>query len=228
MIERETASNWQNNSVRIEENDDLEDLEEEEEQQENQDVNVSTSAPDSPIQPVRQVQTQAQPSVPSVPAKRTSAVTGRIPFSKNKKKAELDLETDLMLQLKERISSKKDEDDLYGQLLAAKLKRMSRINRLKAKHEIDNLMFKFQLEEEGKENNIPLTLQHTSSQPIFEASSPIYQPQNQIMSPKALPDISHFRSHIQQQQQQPHYSHSHQSTNTHTNLARFHKFLLQT
>lgn len=105
-----------------------------------------------------------------------------------------------MLKLREKITSKKDEDDLYGQLLATKLKRMSKINKLKAKHEINNLMFKFQLEEEEKENNIHLTPQHYLSQPIFEASSPIYQPQNQTMSPTALPDISHFQSNIQQQQ----------------------------
>ena len=74
-----------------------------------------------------------------------------------------------MLQLRERISSKKDEDDdLYGQLFAAKLKKMLRINKLKIKHEIDNLMlFKFQLEEEEKENHISLTPKHTRSQPLF-------------------------------------------------------------
>ena len=66
VIERETTSNWQNNSVRVEENE-LEELEEEEEE----DINVSTFTSDSPIQPV---QTQAVASVPSVPTKRTSAV----------------------------------------------------------------------------------------------------------------------------------------------------------
>ena len=53
-----------------------------------------------------------------------------------------------MLKLRERISSKKDEDNLYGQLLAPKLKRMSRMYKLKAIHDIDNVMFKFQIEEE--------------------------------------------------------------------------------
>ena len=84
VVERETASNWQNNSVRMEENDDLEEPEaEQEEEQEDREINASTSTPVNPIQPIP---AQAPFSVPSVAIKRTSTVTGRIPFAKVKRK----------------------------------------------------------------------------------------------------------------------------------------------
>ena len=62
--------------------------------------------------------------------------------------------TDLMVKLKEKLNSKKDEDKLYGDLLATKLTSLSKINKLKAKHKIDNIMFTFQLQQD-EESNLP-------------------------------------------------------------------------
>ena len=80
---------------------------------------------------------------------KVSAVTGRQQFEKGVNKRKAELETDLRYKLRDRLSSKKndtkDEDQLYGDLLATKLRKLSK---LKAKHEIDNVMFKYQLENE--------------------------------------------------------------------------------
>ena len=53
-----------------------------------------------------------------------------------------------MVKLKEKLNSKKDEDGLYGDLLATKLRSLSKINKLKSNHEIDNIMFRFQLQQD--------------------------------------------------------------------------------
>lgn len=75
---------------------------------------------------------------------RKSAVTGRLPFKRHKKE-EPDMDADLMLKLKEKLGTKKDEDQLYGKLLAAKLRKLTKLSKLKAKHEIDNLVFKYEI-----------------------------------------------------------------------------------
>ena len=64
------------------------------------------------------------------------------------------METDLMVKLKEKWNSKENEDGLYGNLLAIKLKSLSKINKLKTKHEIDNIMFRFLLQQD-EESNLP-------------------------------------------------------------------------
>ena len=70
-----------------------------------------------------------------------------------------------MVKLKEKLNSKKDEDGLYGDLLATKLRSLSKINKLKSNHEIDNIIFRFQFQQD-KESNLP----------------PNYQTQNQWAS----------------------------------------------
>ena len=91
-----------------------------------------------------------------------------------KRKAESDMETDLMVKLKEKLNSRKDEEGL------------STINKLEAKHETDNIMFKFQLQQD-EENSLSPNHQMqnrcasefirspppTPRTPV-EASSPIY------------------------------------------------------
>ena len=62
--------------------------------------------------------------------------------------------TRFRVKLKEKLNSKKDEDKLYGDLLATKLRSLSEINKLKAKHKIDNIMFTFQLQQD-EESNLP-------------------------------------------------------------------------
>ena len=65
---------------------------------------------------------------PKIPADSPSSakilsVTGRPQLIKrNKRKDESEMETDLIVKLKEKLNSKKDEDGLYGNLLATKLR----------------------------------------------------------------------------------------------------------
>ena len=89
-------------------------------------------------------------------APRKSVVTGRPAFKKHKKE-ETDMDAELMSTLKERLEAKKDEDQLYADLLAAKLKKLTKLNKVRAKHETDNLMFKYELQgEEIAQQNQPV------------------------------------------------------------------------
>ena len=85
-----------------------------------------------------------------------SKVTGRTPFTKQKRKLpEPDVDVDFMNKLKEKLNSKKDDDQLYGDLLANILWRPSSASKLRAKHEIDNPMFKYMLQnEEDQQANV--------------------------------------------------------------------------
>ena len=75
-----------------------------------------------------------------------SKVTGRIPFTSQKRKqSEPDEDVDFMNKLKEKLNSKKHDNQLYGDMLATKLRRLSSSNKLRAKHEIANIMFKYML-----------------------------------------------------------------------------------
>ena len=53
-----------------------------------------------------------------------------------------------MNKLNEQLNSKKDDNQLYGEMLATKLRILSSSNKLHAKHEIDNIMFKYKLRNE--------------------------------------------------------------------------------
>ena len=75
-----------------------------------------------------------------------SKITERTPFTKEKRKLpEPDADIDFMNKLKEKLNSKKDDDQLYGDLLANKLRWLRSSSKLRAKHEIDNVMFKYML-----------------------------------------------------------------------------------
>ena len=56
------------------------------------------------------------------------------------------MDAEFMPTLKARLEAKKDEDQLYTDLLAAKLRKLAKLNKLRAKHEIDDLMFKYELQ----------------------------------------------------------------------------------
>ena len=87
-----------------------------------------------------------------------SKVTGRSPFTKQKKLPEQDKDFDFMNKLKEKLNSKKDDGQLYGDLLATKLWRLSSSSKLHSKHEIDNIMFKYILHnEEDQQANVQAT-----------------------------------------------------------------------
>jgi len=73
-----------------------------------------------------------------VPPTFTSAVTGRPPFKKRKKK-EPDMDAELMSKLKEILGTKKDEAQLYGDFLAEKLRKLTKLNKIRVKHENDNI-----------------------------------------------------------------------------------------
>ena len=50
-----------------------------------------------------------------------------------------------MSKLKEKLNSKEDDDQVYGHLLATKLRRLLSSSKLPAKHEINNIMLKYML-----------------------------------------------------------------------------------
>ena len=113
------------------------------------------------------------------------------------------METDLMVKLKEKRNSNKDEDGLYDDLVAAKLESLSKLNKLKAKQEIYKIMFKFQLQQD-EESNLPRNSQTENQcgsefirtlpptpQTIVESSSPVYNLQHQLADLNLL-DISSF------------------------------------
>ena len=148
FIERETASNWETNrnEILVQEDDG-------EEQEKDDDVSVVSVESDKSV-------TVTSPKIPAnspTSAKKTriSSVTGRPLFTKrDKRKDESEMKADIMVKLKEKLNSKTDENGLYGDLLSTKLRRLSKINKLEAKHEIDNIMFRFQLQQD-KESNLP-------------------------------------------------------------------------
>ena len=72
-------------------------------------------------------------------ASRKSVVTGRPAFKKHKKE-KTDMDAELMPMSKARLEAKKHEDQLYADLVAAKLRKITNLNKLRAKHESDNLM----------------------------------------------------------------------------------------
>ena len=92
-----------------------------------------------------------------------------------------------MNKLKEKLNSKKDDDHLYGDLVATKLQRLSSSSKLRAKHETDNIMIKYMLQnEEDQQANVKVAArdQFTSPPPTLsapiQANSPVYhQPYQQ-------------------------------------------------
>ena len=200
IAERETTSNWSQETSAsqsiIEENDDEEEGNSgEEDFDESILVSSNNSAADTPT------------NTGSKGEKNISFVTGREAYrKKSKRKPEGDLEADLMMKLKERLTSKKDEDQLYGDLLATKLRKLSKLNKLKVKHEIDNIIFKYELQNEEYSSipqqphqfaNETLRSPPLTPKPSLESSSPVYQPQtNQIN----LPGISSFTNPLQRNQ----------------------------
>lgn len=210
IIERETTSNWNADDTSVEptqvesEDEEDKDIEGDEEygnddDKGNDSISINSDAPSSPA--------VTNSKIGSKPSKvlKVSAVTGRMQFQKKTVKRAADLETELMQSLKERLGSKKDEDQLYGDLLATKMRKLSKINKLKAKHEIDNIMFKFQLENVDSSINQQANdlLRSPTLTPVFsqvEASSPVYQPQNHQQQQQYrqqsnnLPNISSLRN----------------------------------
>ena len=62
-----------------------------------------------------------------------------------------------MNKLKEKLNSKKHDNQLYSDMLATKLRRLSSSNKLRAKHEIANIMIKYMLQnEEDQQANAKL------------------------------------------------------------------------
>ena len=128
------------------------------------------------------------------------------------------MDAELMSTLKARLEAKKVENQLYADLLAAKLRKLTKLNKLRAKHEIDNLMLKYELQEvEIAQQNQPVHDPYQIEQqspntppvtPLFPfASSSVYQSrfhqfgyqfnhqtQQQQQQQAALPGFSNFTS----------------------------------
>ena len=106
-----------------------------------------------------------------------------------------------MVKLQERLNTKKDEDRLYGNLLATKLRSYSKINKLKAKLEINNIMFRFQLQQD-EESNLPPNhkMQNQCASEFIRSPPPTPRTPVEVSSPVCnlkhqsadliLPDIS--------------------------------------
>ena len=79
-----------------------------------------------------------------------------------------------MNKLKEKLNSKKYDDQLYGDLLATKVRRLSSSSKLHAKYEIYNIMFKYMLQnEEDQQANIQASARDQFTSPPSTPSSPI-------------------------------------------------------
>ena len=86
-----------------------------------------------------------------------------------------------MNKLKEKLNSKKVDDQLYSDLLATKLWSLSSSSKLHAKHEVDSIMFKYMLDnEEDQQANVLAAAkdQFTSPPPtpstLIQANSSVY------------------------------------------------------
>ena len=138
-----------------------------------------------------------------------SKVNGRTPFTKQKRKLpKPDDNVVFMNKLKEKFNSKKDGDQLYGDLLATKLRRLLSSSKLGVNHEIDNIMFKYMLQnEKDQQVNVQAATrdQFTSSPPtpsiLIQADSSIYhqpyqQPsyQQQAIPSRQFPGIDCFQT----------------------------------
>ena len=79
----------------------------------------------------------------------------------------------------------KDDDTLYGELLTAKLEKLSGLNKLRAKYEIDNLMFKYMIAHEEESEIV-------NNFTVNEPTSPEYRPlqRNSTNSGGNLPPIN--------------------------------------
>ena len=102
-------------------------------------------------------------------------------MKQKRKLPEPDLDIDFMNKLKEKLNLKKDDDQLYDDLFATKLRRLSSSSILRTKHEIDNIMFKYMLQnEEDQQAHVQAAArdQFTSALPTpsipIQANSPVY------------------------------------------------------
>ena len=104
-----------------------------------------------------------------------SKVTGRTLFTKQKRKLpEPDVDVDFMDKLKEKLNSKRDDDQLYGDMLATKLRRLSSSSNLRARHETANIMFKYILQnEEYQQANVQAAARDQFTSPPLTPSTPI-------------------------------------------------------
>ena len=104
-----------------------------------------------------------------------------------------------MKKLGERLSEKsvqKDDDSLYGELLSTKLRKLSAVNKLRVKNEIDNIMFNYLLQEErsvtsSQSNQSNSVLDSRTPNSSDKTSSPVYAPYHQQKSRQStLPAIN--------------------------------------
>ena len=116
-MERQTGTNFQSQTH----------LEDEQEEEQDGDDNISIASSDVYNNSGSlEMQFAVKQSYPNI-----SKITGGTPFTKQKRKLpEPDVDVDFMNKLKEKLNSKKDGDQLYGDLLATKLRRLSSSSKL--------------------------------------------------------------------------------------------------
>ena len=168
FVERQTSTNFQSQMH----------LEDEQEEERDGDDNISLASSDVYSNSGSFEVTLAVKQFDTI----ISKVTWRTPFTKQKRKLpEPDEDVDFMNELKEKLNSKKDDDQLYGDLLGTKLRRLLSSSKLRAIYEIDNIMFKYILQNEGDQQaNVQAAArdQFTSPPPTpstpIQANSPVY------------------------------------------------------
>ena len=129
-------------------------------------------------------------------------------MKQKRKLPEPDVDVDFMNKLKEKLNSKKDDDQLYCDLLATKLRRSSSSSKLRAKHEIGNIMFKYMIQnEEDQQANVQAGARDPFTSPLPTPSTPIqvnnpacHQPyqqpsyQQQAIPSRQFPNINCFQT----------------------------------
>ena len=102
-------------------------------------------------------------------------VTGQTPFTKQKTKLpEPNEDVEFMNKLKEKLNSKKVDDQLYSDPLATKPWSLSSSSKLHAKHEVDNIMSKYMLDnEEDQQANVQAAARDQFTSPPPTPSTPI-------------------------------------------------------
>ena len=112
----------------------------------------------------------------------------------------------LMRQLEKRLSApavEKDDDRLYGDLLTVNLRKLSSDCKLLAKHEIDNVMFKYLLAQRQQENSmqepsVPPTPTLTPTEPLSPTniSAPVINKQSKLIVTTAAKCLHLWKSCI--------------------------------
>lgn len=115
-------------------------------------------------------------------------------------------ENDIMHAIEAKIFKPKSEDDLFGILLAEKLKKLPFEINLQAKNEIDNIMFKYSImshnssKQPGQVQQVNTFSNHTSSLSSTPTTPRSSYPNNEVINMPASPEFANNRINFPQLQ----------------------------